>query len=98
MLAAADRTRCSRSTPISETPIAPPIVRTNWFRAVAAPRSPQPTEVWITISSGVSTRPSPNPTTSVAAQTQTIGWSGAGIGSMTAPATRANAPPTTSLR
>ena len=55
------------------TPTAPPIVRENWFSAVIAPRSSQPTTLWIMISRGVLRVPIPAPMTRVQMPTQTTG-------------------------
>ncbi len=80
---------------MSDTPTAPPMVRENWFNAVAAPRLPQSTLVWTTISSGAVNVPMPAPMISVAAPVQTHPRLGDPSASIRLPASKASAPATT---
>ena len=79
-------------------PIAPPMVRANWFMAVAAPRRSQGTLFWITISSGAEMSPMPAPMTSEAAPSQSVPDAPAGgpMASIAVASTSTAAPPITS--
>ena len=71
------------------------MVRENWFSAVAAPRLPQSTLVWMTMSSGAVNVPMPAPMIRVAAPVHTQPRLAGPRASIRLPASNASDPATT---